>query len=447
MDSKSTWINLLVAIAFFVGIFGVLTIDDRTQFVELILLYALSFGAYLYLISKSTLSFRNFLLIGISAHLFAVFILPSLSIDYFRFLWDGELFWKGINPFNFRPTELIQQSSINHSAYLNELYVGFGEMSQQNYTVYPTVNQLYFIISTGVSDNVYINTVVLKGLILLTELIGAFYLLKLFDTLKLPRHRIWILFLNPLWIIEATGNAHFEGVMIAFLMIAFYHLIQKNYLYMAIFFAIAIQIKLIPFLLLPFLIRFIGFKQSFRAFITIALLVVGISMIQLNNDNIGNYFTSLRLYFKVFEFNSFALYYTIQLGQLLTGWNQIRVIGPLLALTTLFIVSRLAYRLESTDWKSLFRRMTLAYLVYLLLSSTIHPWYILPLLFLSVFTTYSFGVLWSGLIFLSYIFYQHEMSEDLTYRIVVFAEYAMLISIIYLELRTPFRLFPWLKVS
>jgi hypothetical protein len=49
--------------------------------------------------------------------------------------------------------------------------------------------------------------------------------------------------------------------------------------------------------------------------------------------------------------------------------------------------------------------MTIAYFIYLLLSSTLHPWYILPLLFLSIFTTYLFPLLWSITVIISYAFY------------------------------------------
>jgi hypothetical protein len=57
--------------------------------------------------------------------------------------------------------------------------------------------------------------------------------------------------------------------------------------------------------------------------------------------------------------------------------------------------------------KALFSKMTIAYFIYLLSCTTLHPWYILPALFLSVFTNYTFLILWSFTVFLSYSFYSN----------------------------------------
>jgi hypothetical protein len=42
------------------------------------------------------------------------------------------------------------------------------------------------------------------------------------------------------------------------------------------------------------------------------------------------------------------------------------------------------------------------YGIYLLFTTTLHPWYVIPILVFSIFTTYRFAVLWSFLVFLTY---------------------------------------------
>lgn len=447
MNPKATWKLQIGALAFISSLTCVLAFQDRTDFFPLIALYAASFASYWFLINSKTRSFKLLLSTAILGHLIALLFLPYLSIDYFRFLWDGELVWLGINPFEFRPVDLAHQPFVESSTYLQELYEGIGYTSQRNHTVYPTINQLYFILSTAFSGNIMTNVMLLKSLVLITELAGGIYLFKLLRLFQIDKHKLWILFLNPLWIIETMGNVHFEGVMISFLIIAFYFLAKQNYLWMTVFFTIAIQIKLIPLMLLPFLIRYTGTKKAVGIYIGIGVLFIATLLVFVNGGNWFNFYTSLRLYFKVFEFNSFALYYTIQIGQLLTGWNQIQVLGPLFSLITLYVIGKLSFKKGEIDWLTMVNRMTLVYLLYLLLSNTMHPWYMLPLLFLSVFTSYSFAIVWSGLIFLSYSFYQTEMSTDISYRIITFLEYILLLYVIYLELKKKQLLLPWLRVN
>ena len=45
------------------------------------------------------------------------------------------------------------------------------------------------------------------------------------------------------------------------------------------------------------------------------------------------------------------------------------------------------------------------WLIFLLLSTTVHPWYVTPLLAFTAFTPYRYALLWSGLIFFSYAGY------------------------------------------
>ena len=52
--------------------------------------------------------------------------------------------------------------------------------------------------------------------------------------------------------------------------------------------------------------------------------------------------------------------------------------------------------------------------IYLFLATTIHPWYAILPLALSVFTKYRFTIVWTGLIWLTYINYNYaEYHENL----------------------------------
>ena len=70
--------------------------------------------------------------------------------------------------------------------------------------------------------------------------------------------------------------------------------------------------------------------------------------------------------------------------------------------------------------------MTIAFFIYLLLSATIHPWYLLPLLGLGLFTNYSFPIVWSFTIFFSYLIYGYFKNQE-EIRWIIDTEYAIVI--------------------
>ncbi|MFX4865137.1 hypothetical protein ABTB62_20370, partial [Acinetobacter baumannii] len=68
--------------------------------------------------------------------------------------------------------------------------------------------------------------------------------------------------LNPIIIIEGAGNAHFEVVQAAYIFISLYYLHVKKITVAAIYWGLAIVTKLIPLMLLPLLIRWLGWKKG-----------------------------------------------------------------------------------------------------------------------------------------------------------------------------------------
>ncbi len=427
-------------LVFFLSIFLINFEEDRTNFAFIALFYTLAFIAYLGIYAqRKTISFKQLFIIAIIAQLLSIWNEPNLSIDYFRFLWDGEITLQGINPFDFTPQELANREFVTSSAYMQEIYAGISDLSRENYSCYPPINQFYFILASAFSDSLVLNTFILKLLIVLTEILGAVFLIKILEFLKIERARIWLLYLNPLWIIECTGNTHFEGVMISFLFIAFYYLLQKREILGSIFFAIAVQIKLVPLLILPFFLRFLGWKKAIVFYALTIFLVIAFGFIQLDSENINNFVTSLRLYFEVFEFNSFILYYYIQFGFWDVGWNMTKTYGPRLSMIALTIIVALALwgvrvNPDNFDWKKLFKRITIAFFVYLILSSTLHPWYVLPLLAFSLFTNYAFPLAWSFVIFFSYVFYQFTDNTVWEVRLVSTIEYVLVVGVFLWEM-------------
>ena len=95
---------------------------DRTDFGVLFSLYALLFAAYIFIIRQSeNVGIRLILFVAIGLRLLFLFSTPTLSDDVFRFIWDGNMWKAGINPYLYTPEQLIS-SGIHVNGNTVELY-------------------------------------------------------------------------------------------------------------------------------------------------------------------------------------------------------------------------------------------------------------------------------------------------------------------------------------
>lgn len=368
--------------------------------------YALAFVSYLGLFAlRNTISFNTLLFSTVVLHGVFLFSIPALSPDVYRFLWDGELFTLGIHPYAFTPEELVASGQLEMTPYLNELYVNITDLSKANYSVYPTVNQLYFVIPAFLADNVILGIVIMRLLMLGSLFAGVYFLRKIFIELKIPESRLFLFVLNPLVVVEASGNLHFEAVMFSFLACSFYFIVKQKWLIGALLFACAVNIKLTPLLLLPFFLHYLGWKQSLKFYVTVLVLSGVLLMVFLWPSVVPNFMQSIDLYFNSFEFNSSIYRLSTYLFQPILTHDTAIILGPLLSKIALLIIIFLALFFNRKSQKSMFVFMLTGYVVYLLFATTVHPWYLIIPLGLALFTKSTFMIYWSFIVFISYTFY------------------------------------------
>ena len=408
--------------------------ENRADFIYNLSIYGISFISYLILIRSERISHRQYIYLAIASHLIFLFSTPGLSNDFYRFIWDGELINIGINPYDFTPAELISTQNFSNNTYYQELYNGMSALSRKNYSCYPVMSQMYFAISGFFSDSVMINLITLRVLLSITYIFCYIYLLKILELLRLNIKRAWILFLNPLWIVETIGNLHFEGVMISFMVIGTYYLLDRKLFKGSAFLTAAIQVKLIPLILLPFFFRYLGNSKATFLYLLVMILLTTSSIILLDQNNILHFTESLLLYFRTFEFNSFFFHYYMEYGWWRYGWWRNKAYSYNLSNIVVFFIAVLSLYGDIGDPKKLLNRFMFAFTIYLMLSTTVHPWYVLPLLAYSIFTQYAFPILWSFLVFLSYSAYADAIIDDDTFRMLVAVEYLGVISMLMYEI-------------
>lgn len=407
--------------------------DQPYEFPLFYAMLALAFGAYLLLTFKWKVDFKwkEILIWAAIFRCVGFLAMPNLSDDYFRFAWDGQLTLHGVNPYVNKPDTIIDSAFVQEIPGMQALYDGMN--SKQFNTVYPPINQAMFTTAAWIGgESIYGQVLVMRSFILLADLGTVFLLVLLLRHFKRREHLALIYAFNPLVIVELSGNLHFEGAMLFFVALALYWLVKAKNALSAISMAFAIGIKLVPFMLLPFLIRRIGWKQSIIYYCITGLVLVVMFLPFINMQLIENFSGSINLYFQVLEFNASLFYIVKWLHIEIIGWDPVRFVGPIFQVTTLVLVLRMAF-VRKHNWEQLFQKMLLALFIYYAFAIIVHPWYVSSLLMLSVLAGYRFPVLWSGLILLSYFAYlTPEYHENLW---VVTLEYLAVYGLFFYEYR------------
>lgn len=419
----------------------------RTDYIKLITLYIALFVVSYKLIQIAGYNYKLLMVVAILCRLIFIVATPNLSQDFYRFIWDGYLNQLGINPYLYSATEIINQNLAQQMPNQEQLYEGMGWLSRANHSNYPPINQLFFVFGNWFpGTSIFSSVIGMRILIILADIGIIYYGSKLLKALKLPQKSIFLYALNPLIIIELTGNLHFEGVMLFFLIVSLYLLQKRKWQWAALMFALSISTKLIPIILLPFFIKWFLKQHHFKKLLGF-YAVIGISVLLLflpffSTEFISNYTNTTALWFNNFEFNASVYYIARAIGYSITGYNQIAIIGQCLALSIFIIVWCLALFRKAETMHQLITNMLFALTVFLFLSTTVHPWYLATLVLFSVFSNYKYPLVWSLVIVLSYLAYANANNIENLWLVSI--EYALVFSFLFAEI---FKLKPFKNVK
>jgi len=317
---------------------------------------------------------------------------PGLTDDLFRYIWDGWLQWEGINPYAYIPSDPELETYQRAPLYerLN---------SRQYYSIYPPLSQLFFAAAGGLyEEGSWIPAYyALKGLFVAVECGGVLLLARL-TTARNVLLYAW----NPLVLIETAGQGHTEALLIPLVFGALWAVRRGRGGLASLAIAAAGLVKLYPFALGPYLIRRFGWRAVWPGM----LLVLVVSLPYAAPYTLPHIKASADLFAELFEFNAGPYYAVKHLLWAWTGADWSKTIGPLFR--GLFLAALpVLYGLDAwRDWS--FRRAALLLLGCLfVLSTTVHPWYLLPVIGLSVMgPAPSWHWLWLGLCSIgTYLFY------------------------------------------
>lgn len=412
---------------YILAIFSIGNWIERHQTLPLIFAYSSAFIGYVFILQNGDF-LKTLFNAGILIRILLFLSLPILSDDLFRFIWDGTLLKNGIHPFSELPEYYLDKNIIGLDL---ELY---NRLNSPNYfSIYPPLNQFTFWLSVIVGNGDWLVSANVIRLFLYAADVGSFYLLKklLGHYAKSEKLAFWY-FLNPLVILEFTGNVHFEGLVVFFLLLGIYCYEQHKKLLSAVGLGLASGTKLLPLIYLPFLfLRGIGDKK-WHVPIIAGLIGIATFLPLLNEQFIAGMSESLDLYFRSFEFNASIYFLAREVGYWIYGYNNIALIGPLMSVLSLLSIATLSIVAYRKKW-SLPKAFLFILTTYLLLTTTVHPWYILPLVAFGLLAGYWYPIVWSFMIFLTYVGYNQNGFELPIYIVVI--EYLMTGLVLFFETR------------
>jgi hypothetical protein len=351
---------------------------------------------------------RAYRYLGIGLRVLLLWSIPNFSDDVYRFLWDGRLVLAGQSPFA-HPPDYFAENQLFTASLSPELFARLN--SPAYFSVYPPLCQWAFALAAWLAPvSVPAGVLVLK-LVLLGFECGSIALLRKGSG---QPHAAVLYALNPLILLELVGNCHFEGAMIFFLLAGLGALRKGQEARAGLYWALATAAKMLPLLFLPLLWRWLGWRPGIRF-----LGALGLALLLLFAPLLADWAhiaQSLDLYFRQFQFNASVYYLLRWAGFVRFGFDTGEFIGPGLGLLsfvgTLLLALFAGGRLPGVpnlpgliDLEGLSGLMVFNLLLYLSLSSTVHPWYVTVPFALSCLGRWRFPWLWSGLVALSYSHY------------------------------------------
>lgn len=334
----------------------------------------------------NALGWKGIAVLAIFVRFMALPIPPVLSDDTFRYLWDGLVNLEGMNPFVLAPSD--PRLAFLHDSDLFPLI-----NRPDVHTVYPPVSQAIFTAAAAVGGDAWMRGfVALKALSVVVELTGLYLLSRIME-----RRSFMLLALSPVLLVAGAIQGHTDILLVGFLGGALWSWRRNHVRGTVLLLTLAGWVKLWPLLFVVTFLLYI-FRQDKRLALQAALISGATSVLLwmpfLHPSVPGHLLESLNLYVRWFEFNAGPYYVVKEWYWWTTGMDWSKQIGPAFRLVFLSAVvliwvlqmgapRRLRFVVNAERDQPWLLCWSIACL-YFLLSTTIHPWYIVGLVLLGI---------------------------------------------------------------
>ncbi len=360
-------LRILILLVLSIGMLVACAIVSRmtpvSNLVGIVVLYAflwVAAVALLFLFPRALSSRKTILFILVVSVLTRLAMLPyPPSDDINRYLWEGRVLAAGYSPYAYAPDAPLLSGLAKDDPF--HAYVNHPNMP----AAYPPLMLGLF---SGIS-RIWYHPLAIKWVVILFDLVAILFLFELLRARHLPLRWAFLYAFNPLVLFSFAGEGHFDAIQAALLTGAVLCHTRKRWVWAFLMAGLAVQVKYVAVFALPFLIN----RENWRyAWISVAAAVVPYLPIVLLDPR--QLFHCLLAFGSEFAFNG-------PIHGVLRG-----VLGSMTAATVIvkvafFGVLSFAYIRLMPLWmrcrnKDPLPGILLAFGALLLLSPTVHYWYL-----------------------------------------------------------------------
>ena len=321
--------------------------------------------------------------------------------DIWRYVWDGHVWAHGINPYLFAPSdvrldtlagELSEPEEASEDEFVaksdeeipkteNEIEIEANKnltdgreiwsdiRDNVNYpevtTIYPPLAQFVFRLSHSIAPG---SLLMMKFLLVVCELVGILFLTLTLRRLELPMTSVILYAWNPLMIKVFAGSGHADAILVAALCATAYFIVRGSKSLAATAFGLAILAKLSPLILVPFVVRRIGWL---RTLLLAAVVFIGYAPFLSAGQNL---FAGFLKFAQEWQFNAGAFGLIRWISQIISD-DPANLARQLCAVLILVIVAVLVLRDDSSA-KTFVKSAAIVLGATIILSPTVMPWYL-----------------------------------------------------------------------
>lgn len=335
-------------------------------------------GVYLLKRVNAEPSRRSILLVALLLRLAMLPMLPSLSDDVYRYLWDGRLVLHGVSPYLHTPAD----SAL--APLHDELFRRQGYPTTN--TIYPPGAQIIFAASMAPSHllgaDYMVGYYTFKLLLIAAEMIALWLLLELLamrgGSLRAALLYAW----HPLTVIELAGQGHTDLFWVLSLALALHAFATGRRGGGLPGLALGVSTRLYPLMLIPLWWRFLDRRSVLRGIILslpFALLFIPL----LDPAALESYTTVLARFTNYYEFNG-GFYYGVKwlLDELHIKPSNV-ISGSIAAAAQLLVILAVwLWPVRDRSMRTLAQRALLIITAQIVLGAKVHVWYFVAPLFL-----------------------------------------------------------------
>lgn len=319
---------------------------------------------------------------------------PYQSEDVYRYLWDARIASHGISPYAYPPDapELEQLHDDRIYPMIN---------SKSYISAYPPVSQILFRCSFALFGG---SATAMKAVFSSLEFLSLLIAWKLLSLWKQSVQPLLLAAWHPFFIFEFSASGHSDSTVMFLVLLSIYLLCRNRKGWAMVSYAGAVLAKLHPALWFPLYLRRAGWKPAIAGF----LAGLGLVFLYFDPGSWLRYLNSLKLYFRLFEFNA-SIHYLIRfIGRagFQESWD--KAIGPYLGVLLILIAIAIVWKFPVRNARDILHAGFWIMTADLCLATTAHPWYLVWAALALPFLPYAFMTYWTGACFLSYMAYSYH---------------------------------------